>query len=280
MNNKIKISLALGIITCLLFACSPELPTLRTDYIPEIGMTKGQVGDLSILDGKTYKPFSLFGANNEGNYIMDEKTKSPMAILFQCDENEYVKMYMVKYQTSKRHRKPLCNKIISFLERKFGVKFQSYEAGKFKAETDNLQLFATYKPSVSFAVVSTDPVSSSKNNTKDYGQSSTYIESTSIKKVGGKYRYFFTLKNGERDINYGFGIVLKTGTGMKLQSTVSMAEGTGGTGFYVDFNTGPFYLQSMGANGIKSFTYTLTDHKTFQKTRTSDITRALENYQY
>jgi len=81
-------------------------------------------------------------------------------------------------------------------------------------------------------------------------------------------------------VDYDLSIVMKTGIGMGFNKSLTVAEATGGAGFYADFSTGPSYLQNMGANGMESFFYILTDNKTFRKSGQGRITRNLENYQY
>lgn len=86
------------------------------------------------------------------------------------------------------------------------------------------------------------------------------VTSQNVKLIGGKYRYFFNIKNNDSkpfagDVNIdlinaeGDSIYDKT-----FSSSQAVASGLG-TSVYFDINTGPTSVH--GANGIKTFSYTV-----------------------
>lgn len=86
------------------------------------------------------------------------------------------------------------------------------------------------------------------------------VSSQSVKEVGGKFRYFFNIKNNDTkpfsgDVNIdlinaeGDSIYDKT-----FSTNQSIASGLG-TSVYFDINTGPTSVH--GANGVKTYSYTV-----------------------
>jgi len=86
------------------------------------------------------------------------------------------------------------------------------------------------------------------------------VTSQNVKLVGGKYRYFFNIKNNDSkpfagDVNIdlinaeGDSVYDKT-----FSSSQAIASGLG-TSVYFDINTGPTSVH--GANGINTFSYTI-----------------------
>lgn len=171
MNIKPIITATVLAFTFLLCSCAPTLPEFRTKYWPKTGMTKDQVANLSLKDGKTFNPHSLFTSETEGSFIMDAKTKTPMAILVGYDINNRVYSYIVKYQVPRGATGDFKNELINFLEHRYETKFGINSKGKgHVAEIPKHQIFVNNdvsKSTVSFAVVKTEATASSsrQNNT-------------------------------------------------------------------------------------------------------------------
>ncbi|MFA5736702.1 MAG: hypothetical protein WC893_00855 [Candidatus Paceibacterota bacterium] len=90
-------------------------------------------------------------------------------------------------------------------------------------------------------------------------QKNISVTSQNVKEVGGKYRYFFNIKNNDNepfagDVNIdlinaeGGSVYDKT-----FSSSQAIAPGLG-TSVYFDINTGPTSVHGM--NGIKTFSFT------------------------
>lgn len=86
------------------------------------------------------------------------------------------------------------------------------------------------------------------------------VTSQNVKLVGGKYRYFFNIKNNDTEPFAGdVKITVINAEGDSVYddtfSTSQPLVSGGGTSVYFDANTGPTSVH--GANGIKTYSYTV-----------------------
>lgn len=85
------------------------------------------------------------------------------------------------------------------------------------------------------------------------------VSSQSVKEVGGKYRYFFNIKNNDtKPFSGDVNIVVVNAEGDSVyEETFSTSQPlvpSGGTSVYIDANTGPTSVH--GSYGVQTYTYT------------------------
>ncbi len=112
------------------------------------------------------------------------------------------------------------------------------------------------------------------------------IEVTSqiVKKVNGKYRYFFDIRNKDSKPFEGSVKILLSKSGSKMSlagdtfSSTKPMEPTLGNSVLIEANTGP--VSEMGENGLVDFKYEVIINKQVVKTGEGKITDKFENLDY